>query len=656
MKASPSGLVRHWRAGAAALLCAAGGAGLRMALREGGAQAPQQTSGRAQAETAAGVWEKETTSGKTPPPPRLTVEQLLELPSGDRLLAVLELLPALTADEVSALVHAQFGIGGSGNARITDADVAEGYLSALFTRWAETDPDGMVLALEAPGLMYELEARRRAVQAWAEARGVAAVEATWKKWPRLAQEAAWQVLSRDPGSMETLLPWLKDSLGEGGVEYTSSAEKVIRLLGPERAVVLMAAAGNERALDYVLSAIAQENFPRALAAVKALPAGGVREQALQDILVELDNRAGLDSSGGLQREFMQEFEALPPGRTRDALTDEYASLLAAESPDKALEWARTQPAGETRRSALSAAGYALEAANNWEAATKVFAEARNANPPAVYELSATFNYSYRGHFDLGYPVGRTFSKWHEEDPAAAMAWLQSQTDRGLRSEALQNVVAQGGASLSLIPDSAERIALATESLRMASEPREKDRPVHPPLQLTPDVERLARLRLLTLDDSTWASMSVEERRLLSEDAMASFSSLAPQAIDRFNNMAPEERSLGAWYYAGQAQAEMDMGAASEWMDTLPPGPERDAAATALVERLTADGDDRDGEAAFAWAASMSGDEERRRYIEQAAKVWAEQDLEAAMKAVIASGLPAEEVVPLAEELKKGGAR
>jgi hypothetical protein len=657
MSESPSGIVRHWRVAVAALLCAAGGVGLRMTLRESGTQAAAQKSGRAEAENAAGVLKKGKLSGKARAAARLTVEQLLALPSGDRLLAVLEMLPSLSADECSLLVHAQLGKAGNRGARITDPDVAPGYLTVLFTRWAEADPDGMVLALEAPALMYELDARRLAVQAWAGARGAAAVEAIGNKWPRLAQEAAWQVFWRDPGSTERLLPWLKDSLGEGGVEYTSSAEKMVKLLGPEQAIALLAASGGTQAFDYVVGAVAEADFPRALAAVKALPAGAVREEAMQDLLEDLNGRAGHEDSDALRREFMTEYEKLPPGRTRDALTDEYAAVLARESPDKALEWARALPPGEARGEAISAAGYALEAAGQWAEATKVFAEAWSDLPS---EMSwANWNYytsSYSGSsFPTGGPANRAFTEWYKSDASAALAWLESVASPGQRAMMLRPLARDGLVPFSLLPDSEMQLSLATEYLRALSEPRKKDYAPLPQIQLPPDLERLARLSLTNGDDQTWASLSSEDRRLVSSDAWA-WSLFPDSRIEFFNKLSPEERSLSAWYYMGHAQAGMDLGAASEWLDTLPPGPERDAAATALVERLSAEGDDRDGEAAFAWAVSMSGAEERRRYIEQAAKVWAEQDAEAATKAVLGSDLPPEEAVHLAEELQKGGPR
>jgi hypothetical protein len=185
---------------------------------------------------------------------------------------------------------------------------------------------------------------------------------------------------------------------------------------------------------------------------------------------------------------------------------------------------------------------------------------------------------------------------------------------------------------------------------------------------------------------------------------------SPQAaLDFFNAMPPAERSLGAWYEAGRAMTALDTESASQWMAGLPGGPERDAAATALVESLTSTGGDRpgtnprptkldsrwilppvpppgstymlmtslastdewdtappatasrtdpggrDAEAAFHWAADMSGETERLHYLTVAARAWALQDAGAAREAVAAANLPEAARQQLLLELAKGGA-
>jgi len=75
------------------------------------------------------------------------------------------------------------------------------------------------------------------------------------------------------------------------------------------------------------------------------------------------------------------------------------------------------------------------------------------------------------------------------------------------------------------------------------------------------------------------------------------------------------------------------------MEALPAGPERDAATTALVEKLTSGGPLQDSEAAFAWALSMSGENERSRYTATAVQSWSHADPNAARASITASSLP-----------------
>ena len=183
--------------------------------------------------------------------------------------------------------------------------------------------------------------------------------------------------------------------------------------------------------------------------------------------------------------------------------------------------------------------------------------------------------------------------------------------------------------------------------------------------LTPELERAAQLMSAErgrVSQQQWEDATIEERRFLSAQAVQSragdpFDSAdAGTALEFFNAMSPEERSLGAWYEAGAAYMRKDEHEASQWMNSLSPGPERDAAATALVEKLTAPGAEQDGGAAFAWAASMSGAVERARYIKEAARVWALHDAAAARAAVAAAGLPEAETTALLQQLPQGGAR
>jgi hypothetical protein len=177
--------------------------------------------------------------------------------------------------------------------------------------------------------------------------------------------------------------------------------------------------------------------------------------------------------------------------------------------------------------------------------------------------------------------------------------------------------------------------------------------------------RVTRLNALNTDGvslAEWEIAANEERRFLSEAALRSRVERSPRqdALAFFDSIPVEERSLGAWYEAGKAKVVLDPAAASVWMESLPRGPERDAAATALVEYLAGNekargtdqgrsallvdtgadtSSERDHEAAFVWAAGMSGEPERVRYTAVAALAWSSLDPAAARAAVSTANLP-----------------
>jgi hypothetical protein len=127
-----------------------------------------------------------------------------------------------------------------------------------------------------------------------------------------------------------------------------------------------------------------------------------------------------------------------------------------------------------------------------------------------------------------------------------------------------------------------------------------------------------------MTDEVWKEASTEDRRFFSGAAMASrVNTGGPEAaLEFFNEMPSEERSLEAWHEAGKVFILIDPEAASQWMAALPEGAERDAAVTALVESLTSGTrEGRDGGAAAAWALSMSGNVEREQWSRVAFKAW-----------------------------------
>ena len=542
------------RVASIAVACAVAGGTLQWSLREKGGTARTPVTAPVTMPSAA---------------PLPTAESLRSLSFSNRLTSLASALPGMSTAEIAALVEflaAQVQEGGSGRG----TPGPELLLRVAFTRWAELDAPGMVAALEAPAYQFAPTTRLIAVRAWAELRGITALEAVKTKWHGIAGRVAWEVLERRPEQMAALIPLLNPDL-MSIFSSRNSNHVLYDKLGPERWVHLAAALGQ---IGYVWSEMRNlglRDFPLALHIAKSLPPGNAREAALGEVLKFLNPRYGQhDSVKASGVSLRTEFEALPPGRARDEAAPNYASLLAMENPQTALTWARILTDTEVRRKALAAIALSL-------------------------------------------PDGTS--------PAEA----------------------------GFLPDEL---------------PTDAPAPADP--FPTPGRDEV--------DDDSWAAAGLEERRRLAAAALRERSDIFTpdnKAVALFETMTPEERTLGAWYEVTLARIGKDIKEASQWVQQLPPGPERDAAATALVESLAGAPDsakntddftvtwpasERDPEAAFTWAASMSAEAERARYMTQAAKAWALDDAAAARAAVAASALPEVEKENLLHQLPEGGAR
>ena len=574
-----------------------------------------------------------------------TVEELLALPPSQPLARLAECLPLLTAEEVAVLVP-QIVVDEKlqDHNPFTSFRSRDAALRLLFTRWAELDAPGMVAALESPDLMYCLQARLTAVNAWVELRGTAALEAIGRKWPGTARAAAGELLLMNRIEAEQLLPFLSGGEGLSNSQWEVLEER----LGPERVLQLALNAADGSMVGRLMGDLAASNPARALRTAREFPAGALRDAAQRGALCELQW-----SEPAL---FKAEFDTLPPGRLRAELAYKYVEILADGNPASDGEWAaitawaQNRPPGPERCAATAAAAAALRNADRFEQATKLYHEAL----PGVSSSP-------------GDGLADAFSRWQGSEPAAAAAWLQTVADVDVRSQLARAIAHDPRRDMALIPSTAARmefaLAVANGEYRVFSETNPKERRNTTAADLPAEWQSIARVQYFQnelITKEVWEAATADERRLLAADAVEGRfyggTGEPDTALDFFNSLAPEERTLGAWHAAGAAYIVADEAAASEWMRTLPPGAGRDAAATALVEHLTTAGPGRDGEAAFAWAASMSGEVERAYYMESAARAWALEDPAAARAAVSAAPLPEAERTALLQKLPEGGAK
>jgi hypothetical protein len=143
---------------------------------------------------------------------------------------------------------------------------------------------------------------------------------------------------------------------------------------------------------------------------------------------------------------------------------------------------------------------------------------------------------------------------------------------------------------------------------------------------------------------TTASVITKYPEIASENGLAP--NMARQFVDRSGPAAasawaaslPEAARASAYGGIASKWYEQDSLAASQWVNTLAPGLERDGAAASLSSVAFSD----DPGAAFAWAASVSDDSRRTQSLTGLVKNWSRFDWQAASKAVQASSLPMEQ--------------
>lgn len=705
----PSPALRPLSTAAAVLLSAAAGAALHH-TRHGNSTAPSPAA----APGAAAAATNARPGSATAQPAMPTRESLAALSPEAQITALAAALPQMEVADLLPLV--EHLLKARGVAPDAQPDLISPLLRALFTRWAALDAASMMAFVESGPLHYDYGVRHLAVLALVEVRGLTALEEVRAKSPGLAREAAREMLLRQPQQLEALLPFLKagsyfyekDRVLENGLtldvlEDTDSEieAQIAKVLSPVSYLVYAMEMGlpTEDALNKLNREVGTEEVLKSL---KTFPPGTRRDQILSTwLLSKVPQWDALIDKETDYTFFRREYEAMAEGPARSALNSRYATLRALENPDAALQWAHTLPDARQRFEAVTTICASLfmgtNAGNTFlgfygregdaaERLTRQFADAWMAAPeeaakaPHIYDL---------------YP----FREWHIKDPAASEAWLATVPNPELRKVLVACVDIPAAARLQLLPDSVTRIqAVAAGALfsrpfiwpneiakELAALRDNGQTTIPAPLLEAALLHHLTQSRLIGAE---WEALSAAERHALSAafirhaanplppamtghlnlsalampDAAGSGSNSFAASPDGetktwltlFNSLPPAERSLGACYEAGAAYVKMDETAASQWMESLPPGAERDAATTALVEHLVKPGESQDGEAAFAWAAAMSGETERSRYTAEAARAWAAEDPAATRAAVEASALPAAEKSALLQSIPEGG--
>ncbi len=114
------------------------------------------------------------------------------------------------------------------------------------------------------------------------------------------------------------------------------------------------------------------------------------------------------------------------------------------------------------------------------------------------------------------------------------------------------------------------------------------------------------------------------------------------AVEQLDRLAAQgvlgDRADGIYRQAASEYIRHDPLAASQWIATLEPGSNRDAAVNSLVREVSR----YDAEAGFEWAATMDNERNRRRALEQSVREWVKSDVTAAKRAIESARLEASE--------------
>ncbi len=291
-------------------------------------------------------------------------------------------------------------------------------IRALERRWAEIDPEG-------------------ATKAWQEGKAPPPGDAFFGAWAKANPAGA--------------LRWFS-SLPEGEVRKDASVAILDRIAkaDPLRALdfanQLTESKDQALLVTRALAALGTKDPNTALAAAQGLPEGPGRRAGLDSVVTQIAT-TNLEEAQRLAREL--------PANTLSGAGSVIAGALVKQSPESAVEWAGTLPAGTTRASAY--AGIAREwasrdvvAAATWldglpkgterDSAVASFA---NRTAPRDPEGATAWASTLPQGEQRTSVLTQTLAIWQRVNPAAAAEWLNKAPDMSpAEREALSQAAAQ----------------------------------------------------------------------------------------------------------------------------------------------------------------------------------------------------------------------
>jgi hypothetical protein len=526
--------------------------------------------------------------------------------------------------------------------------------SILATKWATTDPQGMIAYIESQPTDRQWGLRNAFYGAWAKENPNAAYASALNLGDRRSQQSALQsviqaIAAKDPqkaiqmagemGDLGHRADWLMRNI------YSSWAREDLAA-ARESALALPEGPGKVQALSGAMQNWMHESPFEALDWLDSLPVDGTVYNSKKELFRNLLNRdfetaksyveGKVDSverreilenisfsNLGWQKSF-EEIEGMyqwigevATGQVYDQKVGEIIRSLVNVDQARAEAFVFNLPAGNARMNAISnlassiaerdpvagiafAMGLAYEDEKERALSHMSWQISRN-GVDAVKSLIA----SAEDPTVQRQMASRIVSDWSKYDQVGALEWAESLSDDNARGQAVQAVYRNW-----LQADPAAAMAYLSSS-----------------------VDEGKQSNYLRSGFQEWARQDPA--------AAVAWLDQIPETID-------EKGAVDLYRTVTQTYVQHDPMAASEWITTLDEGPTRDRSVETLVQSISK----TDPEAGFIWAATVGYADMRKNTLTRSVREWVKDDPDAAFRAVRDAKITAEEKVPLFEMIEK----
>lgn len=514
----------------------------------------------------------------------------------------------------------------------------------LATKWAETDPQGMLAYIETRPADQQWRLRSSFYSAWAKSDPTAAYAAAKELGDYRAQQYSMQsviqavadknpqraiAMAEEMDSLGHRADWLMRNIYQNWANKDLAAARASALTledGPKKV----------QALSGALQNWMHEEPYAALDWLDSLPMDGTiynsRKEVFRNLLnndfeiakeyiegkidpVERREILSHISFGNLA--WQKDFEAIQgmydwigevaTGQTYDNKVGDLIRSLAQSNPERAREFVLNLPAGNARMNAIG--NLAQQVAERDAAAGIDFAMS------LAYEDEKQRALSHMSWQIARYGVERAVSivaessdpmvqrqlasrlasEWSQYDQPGALAWAEGLSDERARGQALQTVYQNW---MQADPEGAFAY-------------------------LTNSVEEGKQSDYLRSGFQDWSR----------QDPLA-----AIEWLDRMPVTMSASQNANIYRTVASNYVQHDPMAASEWIATLEDGPNRDQSVETLVQNVSK----TDPEAGFYWAETVSDENMRRNTLRQSVQSWVKSDPDAAFQAVKDSNIEADE--------------